>query len=917
MPILNVVVYANPERARNQMTLRIPRRSCREFTTIAAALAALLAMEPTARAETRVTGLDVSYYQGNISQANWNTIHNTDGRAFTFIRATRGGATGTYDPNNTANDTLARRYDDPYFVQNITNATNAGMFAGPYHFARPDVIASTPNANGIPNNGTDEANHFIEMAGNWMRPGYLLPVFDFEAGSAQRTPSQLAQFAIDFSNRIYAVKGIRPAVYIGNPYASPMDSIPESAALVAAYPTLWNPRWPTSPDIQNGNPGDYTPTIYGPWDNSVANPWSFWQYTSSGHLQGIGGGGPAVDLDVAHGGIEFVKDRLVPALWVSNSSGDWSSLANWNSGETPTPPPTGPGQLPPTSNALPTPRLPGPNDTVIFDRPAVTTTITLASGTQNIRKLYVREPLNITGGTLNIGYVPSPDSTPISAEFTEAVSLGGAANLSVHTLQVDFSRTFTLAGGTLTFNTIKLNPSSVLPAKLVVTANVILNPLAGASAAIVNGTGSGKSGFIDLGGVNRMFTIGDGAAAIDLAINVPITNGGLTKAGAGTLALGGLNSYTGDTIVQAGTLRLGNASLADSSAVYLSNGTLLDLNFSGTDYVRKLFFNGAAQPDGTWGSIGSGAQYTSPFLIGAGKLNVTTIPPVPGHVIDDFEANQGHFNWPYNNAPASQTFGLTSSTTISRALTEHQGAGAGSQLLNLVASGTAAWQLRHMSGIGAGLAGEPAGNEKLDATGYVGFWLKTDDAGITVRIGIDDPVAGNSALERGFAQNVTPDNQWHLYQWNFAQNNQWDAYSGGANGVIDAVDGTVAIDSIWFTGAGNAQIYLDNVSHNPLGVLAAAAIPGDFNGDGAVDFADYTMWRNSFGTTVIAGTKADGNGNGVIDSGDYVLWRKQLAATAGGSALLADTPIPEPPTTLLVILTPLTFLAIRRRPLAV
>src|SRR3972149_4740015 len=59
----------------------------------------------------------------------------------------------------------------------------------------------------------DEANHMIQMAGAWMRPGYLPPVLDFEDGAAERSGSESAQFALDFSNRIYAVMGIRPAIY--------------------------------------------------------------------------------------------------------------------------------------------------------------------------------------------------------------------------------------------------------------------------------------------------------------------------------------------------------------------------------------------------------------------------------------------------------------------------------------------------------------------------------------------------------------------------------------------------------------------------------------------------------------------------------------------------------------------------------
>src|SRR5262249_52855020 len=155
-------------------------------------------------------------------------------------------------------------------------------------------------------------------------------------------------------------------------------------------------------------------------------------------------------------------------------------------------------------------------------------------------------------------------------------------------------------------------------------------------------------------------------------------------------------------------------------------------------------------------------------------------------------------------------------TAIDRVTTAHQGAsGTGSQLLNLVTSGSGAWQIRHNSGTGSGLAGQPAGNAALDAFGYVGFWLKTDDPGVTVRIAIDDPTTSYpSALERGFAQNVISDNEWHLYQWNLGDPNHWDAFSGGANGEIDG-EISVTIDSIWFNGLGNAQIYLDNVSYNP------------------------------------------------------------------------------------------------------
>ncbi len=196
----------------------------RTFYVVAVMLAALSCSATPAVAQ-RALGLDISAWQGNISQATWNNIRNVENRSFVFIRSSRGGTTGFYNQSNPDNDdppgqnTLSQRYDDPYFVQNITRATTAGMFAGSYHFSRPDIVAGTLNSGGLQNNGTDEANHFIQMAGAWMRPGYLLPVHDFEAGDGIRTDNEMAQFAIDFSNRIYEVMGIRPAIYVNGNYS--------------------------------------------------------------------------------------------------------------------------------------------------------------------------------------------------------------------------------------------------------------------------------------------------------------------------------------------------------------------------------------------------------------------------------------------------------------------------------------------------------------------------------------------------------------------------------------------------------------------------------------------------------------------------------------------------------------------------
>jgi autotransporter-associated beta strand protein len=579
----------------------------------AAGAAAMLAITSAALAQSsgnRLLGLDVSAYQGNMSQTTWNNIRNVENRQFTFIRASRGGTTGedhrqgAYPSNDDTFFSLSERYDDPYFVQNINRATAAGMFAGSYHFSRPDVIATTTNSGGIANTGADEADHFIQMAGAYMRPGYLSPVHDFEAGDGVRTDTAMAQYALDFSNRIYQMMGIRPAIYmngnyadsiLGNGTASQRSQLAQQSSnppnlAGPAYPQLWSARWPNQSNpnsilVQTAHPKDSFTPIYGPWDDyGVTHPWVFWQYTSAGRLNSFNSGNSNLDLDVVQGGTEYLKDQLIPAIWMNDSSGNWSTLANWNSGQPAIVPISSSGQLTPVgTQTLPTPRLPGDlaigsgptsgqNDTVILDRPNANITVTLSSGSYNVRKLYVREALNITGGSLTVNYVPVAESTPMSAQFSAAVSISGGASLSVHTLYVDPATNFTAGNASLTFDTLMLQRGAT-PAKLVLNGDVTITGLSGATAKIGTNVSASNTGLVDLSGAVRGFNVANGAAASDLDISVPVVNGGLTKTGAGTMVLSGNSTYTGSTAVSQG--RLVVAGSIGSSPVSVSGGASL------------------------------------------------------------------------------------------------------------------------------------------------------------------------------------------------------------------------------------------------------------------------------------------------------------------------------------------------------
>ncbi|MCA9239380.1 MAG: hypothetical protein KDA37_04235, partial [Planctomycetales bacterium] len=65
-----------------------------------------------------------------------------------------------------------------------------------------------------------------------------------------------------------------------------------------------------------------------------------------------------------------------------------------------------------------------------------------------------------------------------------------------------------------------------------------------------------------------------------------------------------------------------------------------------------------------------------------------------------------------------------------------------------------------------------------------------------------------------------------------------------------------------------------------------AGLPGDFNNDGAVDAADYTVWRDGLGAA--------------YTNTDYQVWRDNYGATAGSPAAATA---PEPAAVVLAILS--------------
>ena len=88
-------------------------------------------------------------------------------------------------------------------------------------------------------------------------------------------------------------------------------------------------------------------------------------------------------------------------------------------------------------------------------------------------------------------------------------------------------------------------------------------------------------------------------------------------------------------------------------------------------------------------------------------------------------------------------------------------------------------------------------------------------------------------------------------------------------------------------------------------ITVVSALPGDYNRNGTVDAADYTVWRNSVGST--SNLAADSNGNHTIDTDDYAFWKAHFGETVGGpgsgsaGASPSQAAVPEPMTLSLIL----------------
>jgi GH25 family lysozyme M1 (1,4-beta-N-acetylmuramidase) len=288
------------------------QRHANVVLAVMTATIAFFASATTTHAVTYINGFDI--YTGD-GAVNWTTAKNA-GYQFAFVKATEGVD-----------------FIDASFTTNMNAAHSAGVFVGPYHFARPDskngVKFTTYDGNPFPVgsapylDATSEAADFIQSIRPFYTSGsYLPPVADMETW-----PSTLPTLALQktfvsnwlqlFSDTVKSAIGVRPIIYTGesaaNTYFTPT---------VAGEHQLWEAWW-------KGN-GTVSPPTQG---NTPSWPlWTFWQWSDGADTiaenSQVPGTSVSVDRDVFAGTM-----AQLTSLLVHNVPGDYNHDGVVNMGD--------------------------------------------------------------------------------------------------------------------------------------------------------------------------------------------------------------------------------------------------------------------------------------------------------------------------------------------------------------------------------------------------------------------------------------------------------------------------------------------------------------------------------------------------------------------------------------------------------
>ncbi len=192
-----------------------------------------------------VFGIDVSKWQGDI---DWDRVA-AAGVRYAFIRVSDG-----------------LRHVDQKFERNWAEARRVGILRGVYQYFRPNQ------------DPTDQASFVVDSLRDNGGVGELPPVIDVEADE-DRDPADIEAAVGEWIEHVQDELTVAPMIYSGfyfwRDHVGGVDTF--------SHLPLWHPQYTAAP----------CPRIADAWDD-----WAFWQYTSSGRVDGIAGN---VDLNLFNG----------------------------------------------------------------------------------------------------------------------------------------------------------------------------------------------------------------------------------------------------------------------------------------------------------------------------------------------------------------------------------------------------------------------------------------------------------------------------------------------------------------------------------------------------------------------------------------------------------------------------------------
>ena len=247
----------------------------------------------------------------------------------------------------------------------------------------------------------------------------------------------------------------------------------------------------------------------------------------------------------------------------------------------------------------------------------------------------------------------SPNSLVVSNNTTTYTfagsAIGGAASLTkLGTGLLVLNNTNTYLGNTVISNgTVQLGGINVMPGgsgKGDVTLNGTLD-LNGKNETI---NGLSGSGTVDtVAGGTPTLTIGSSGSSSTFNGVIQNSAGTLTvtKNGAGTLTLGGSNTYSGGTTVSAGTLQVANSNALGTAAATVNNGAILDLNGQTISENMRLnsgatLINSSATAATVSGNITT-ASSSFTAIGGTGNITLATITNASSAQFDVTNLNTG------------------------------------------------------------------------------------------------------------------------------------------------------------------------------------------------------------------------------------------------------------------------------------